>query len=329
MFPTPPSAHRIQTAIVGAGILGLSVARALSRKGHEILLLERSDRIGSGISSRNSEVIHAGIYYDPNDTPLKSRWCVEGKRLLYEYCRERDVPFRRCGKLLVATDPHQRDVELPRWVQRAKRNGVHDLKIVSKEQIADPHSDFYEPNVACEGGIYSPSTGIVDSHALMTALLAEAEERGALLALRSRVQGGKAMAGDEGSILLTVDGEDIKCDNVVVCAGLHSDRIASDIVRSSAGYHGRGGRHDPIPKQYYAKGNYFRLANQASPFTRLIYPLPDPNGGLGVHATIDLSGSTRFGPDVEWIPHGDAEDPDGIDANVDPDRAQAFYDAVR
>lgn len=302
------------------------MARALSKKGHEILLLEQASSIGMGISSRNSEVIHAGIYYDKEIMPLKSRFCVEGKQLLYEYCRERDIPHRRCGKLLVATDEQQRDVGLPKLVEYAKGNGVHDLRIVTRDEISDPYSDVYEPNVTCTGGVYSPSTGIVDSHALMSSLLAEAEENGTTLALHCRVQGGRLVppnSEEEGNVVLQLDDEsEIACDNVIVCAGLATDEIASSILTK-----GNGSTGPSVPKQYYAKGNYFKLENQKSPFTRLIYPLPDPKGGLGVHATIDLTRSTRFGPDVEWL----ATDTtlEGIDMNVDPARAESFYAAVR
>lgn len=303
-----------------------------------MLLLEQSNAIGSGISSRNSEVIHAGIYYDKHTMPLKSQFCVEGKQLLYDYCHDRHIPYRRCGKLLVATDTDQRDVGLPKLVDYAKSNGVHDLQILSKEDIA-----AYEPNVVCTGGVLSPSTGIVDSHAFMTSLLADAEEHGATLALHCRVEGGRPVpinSGEKGSIVLDVDGEEIYCDNVVICAGLATDTIASSILSSCTNAKEDGSSNNgnsrasssegspPIPKQYYAKGNYFKLENQKSPFSRLIYPLPDPKGGLGVHATIDLTGSTRFGPDVEWLDK-DTTNPEDIDMNVDPTRAESFYAAVR
>lgn len=325
--PTKPICqHHIQTAIIGAGVIGLAVGRALSKKGHEVLLLEQATSIGSETSSRNSEVIHAGIYYDRNVMPYKSKFCVEGKQLLYQYCQERDISFKQCGKLLVATDADQRDHGLPKLVEYAKGNGVHDLRLVSMEDINDPYSVVYEPNVKCTGAVYSPSTGIVDSHSLMQSMLAEAEEFGATLALNCQVEGGRS----EGSnVILTVDGEEIVCDNVIVCAGLHSHKIASDILlqpdqKSSIDVENEA----RIPRQYYAKGNYFVLQNQKQPFSRLIYPLPDPRGGLGVHATIDLSGSTKFGPDVEWI-NDTVTNPYDIDMNVDPNRAKSFYAAIR
>ncbi len=320
--PTIPlRQYYIQTAVIGAGVIGLAVGRALSKKGHEVLLLEQSTSIGSETSSRNSEVIHAGIYYDRNITPFKSKFCVEGKKLLYQYCRERNIPFKQCGKLLVATDADQRDNGLPKLVEHAKGNGVHDLRIVSEEDIHDPYSDVYEPNIKCTGAVYSPSTGIIDSHSLMQSLLADAEEHGATLALNCRVEGGR-LAGS--NVILTVDGEEIVCDNVIVCAGLHSHTIASSILSQAKEQENEA----RIPRQYYAKGNYFTLHNQKQPFSRLVYPLPDPRGGLGVHATIDLSGSTKFGPDVEWI-DDTVTNPYDIDMNVDPNRAKSFYDAIR
>lgn len=317
----------IQTAIIGAGVVGLSIARALSKSGHEVLILEQSAAIGSGISSRNSEVIHAGIYYDKDSMPLKSKFCVEGKRMLYTYCRERSIPHRQCGKLLVATDAEQRDVGLPQLIEYAKKNGVQDLQILSCEEIAD-----YEPHVTCTGGVLSPSTGIVDSHSFMTSLLADAEEYGAMLALQCQVQGGRSIptsSEEKGNLVLRVDDSEISCDNVVVCAGLATDKIATSILSSSstAKVDERKSRGQ-IPKQYYAKGNYYKLENQKSPFSRLVYPLPDPKGGLGVHATIDLANSTRFGPDVEWL-DVTTDCPYDIDMSVDPTRAESFYAAVR
>ena len=306
------------------------MARALSKQGHEVLILEKSNSIGSGISSRNSEVIHAGIYYDKDTMPLKSQFCVEGKQLLYEYCRERSIPFRQCGKLLVATDAEQRHVGLPKLVEYAKKNGVHDLKILSSEEIVAD----YEPNVTCTGGALSPSTGIVDSHALMTSLLADAEEHGATLALHCRVKGGRTIptaSKEMGNLVLFVDDSEIACDHVVVCAGLSTDNIATAIISSSCpttAKENESASHVQIPKQFYVKGNYYKLENQKSPFNRLVYPLPDPRGGLGVHATIDLAKSTRFGPDVEWLDFS-SDSPDDIDMSVDPSRAESFYAAVR
>ena len=319
--------HCIQTAIIGAGVIGLFIARSLAcNHNHEVLIIEQQGSIGSGISSRNSEVIHAGIYYDKDTMPLKCRLCVEGKKMMYNYCEERGIPYKRCGKLIVASDVEQRDVGLPKLVEYAKRNGVDDLKILSKEDVTE-----IEPNVVCEGAVLSPSTGIVDSHSLMTSLLGDAEECGATLAQHCKVDSGYILPpstnSKSDSIVLNVDGSEIQCDNVIICAGLASDKIASDILASRSGTSTETGQS--IPKQYYAKGNYFKLENQASPFTRLIYPLPDPRGGLGIHATIDLTGSIKFGPDVQWLDHETPNDPEQIDFRVESSRSDSFYDAIR
>ena len=273
-------------------------------------------------------MIHAGIYYD-QDQPLKSRFCVQGKQMMYDYCQERGIPYKRCGKLIVANDIEQLNVDLPKLIEFAEQNGVNDLKLLSKEDVS-----VVEPNVVCEGAVISPSTGIVDSHGLMTSLLADAEEFGATLVHFSNVEGGHVL---DDSIVLNVDGSEIQCENVVICAGLASDKVASKIMTSSnnTSSHSVDNMHilrqqsQPLPKQYYAKGNYFKLENQAPPFTRLIYPLPDPKGGLGIHATLDLSGSIKFGPDVQWLDHNAANDSELIDMNVDETRTDAFYDAIR
>lgn len=316
--------HHIQTAVIGAGVIGLSVASSLAKDcRHEVLILEQSTSIGSGISSRNSEVIHAGIYYDRDTMPLKSQLCVDGKQIMYDYCRERDIPYRQCGKLLVATDAIQKNIGLPQLIEYAKKNGVHDLQLLTKEQVAE-----YEPYVACTGGVLSPSTGIVDSHAFMTSLLADAEEFGATLALQCKVQGGRV---EKGTLVLQVDESEIACDNIIICAGLATDTIAAAILHTSSSKAKDDectSQEEAFPKQFYAKGNYYKLENQKSPFSRLVYPLPDPNGGLGVHATIDLANSTRFGPDVEWLDLTTG-DPGAIDMNVDPARAESFYAAIR
>jgi L-2-hydroxyglutarate oxidase LhgO len=217
-------------------------------------------------------------------------------------------------------------------MEMAQRNGVHDLRMLSKHDVEN-----MEPNVVSEGAVLSPSTGIVDSHALLTSLLADAQECGATLALNCQVKSGYVLPskrdGNRQSIVLIVDGSEIECDNVVISAGLSSDAIASEILSSTKHNAAQAIHEAPssrLPTQYYAKGNYFRLQNQKSPFSRLIYPLPDPNGGLGIHATIDLSGSTKFGPDVEWLDCSLVNRPDSMmDVNVDSSRADSFYHAIR
>ena len=288
--------------VVGAGVVGLAVARALALEGREVLILEKEDAIGTGISSRNSEVIHAGIYY-PKDS-LMARFCVAGRRALYAYCESRGVPYRRCGKLIVAADDAERK-RLDGIAQRALANGVEDMRVLSAAEAM-----ALEANLSATGALLSPSTGIIDSHALMLSYLGEAEEQGAMLALNAPVerversaQGLSVMVG--GATPMQLD-----CRLLVNAAGLYATEIASRIDTMPAGR---------IPTTYYAKGNYYSLIGR-SPFSRLIYPVPVP-GGLGVHITLDLAGQARFGPDVEWI--------DSIDYSVDPKRADSFYAAVR
>jgi len=264
------------------------------------VILDAEDAIGTHTSSRNSEVIHAGIYYPEGS--VKARACVEGKLRLYEYCASHGVPHRRCGKLIVATDERQLK-ELENIRAKAHANGVTDVDWIAQEEVAR-----MEPELFCMGALHSPSTGIIDSHALMLAYLGDAEERGAMLALKSRFQKAKVEAD---GIALHVEGaEPIKAANVVNSAGLRAPTVA----RAIAGYPAA-----KAPGEFYAKGNYYTL-NRRNPFKRLIYPVPEP-GGLGVHVTLDLAGQARFGPDVEWV--------ERIEYDVDPKRAERFYAAIR
>ncbi len=288
--------------VIGAGVVGLAVARALAQAGREVIILEASDVIGNETSSRNSEVIHAGIYYVPGS--LKGQLCVAGKKLLYRYCEERGVPHRNCTKLIVATNQAQHGA-LAAIRANALGNGVDDLELLSGAE-----AKALEPNLHCVAALLSPSTGIVDSHGLMLAYLGDAEAHGAMLAFNSPVVGGQVA---DNAITLEVGGAEpmrLACRTVVNAAGLHAQRIARSIV---------GIPSQSIPPAHLAKGNYFSLAAKP-PFSRLIYPVPEP-GGLGVHITIDLAGQARFGPDVEWV--------DRIDYNVDPRRADKFYAEVR
>ena len=285
--------------VVGAGAVGLAVARALALAGREVVILEAEDAIGTHTSSRNSEVIHAGIYYPKGS--LKALSCVEGRQLLYEYCESHGVPYRRCGKLIVATNPDQ-EKELLSIGEKARANGVTDLKRLTKEEALQ-----MEPELACVAALHSPSTGIIDSHALMLAYLGDAEAAGAMLALKSVFQ--RAFFDDGFEI--HVDGsEPVRARILVNSAGLRAPSVAKSI---------EGYDKDLAPKEFYAKGNYYTL-NKKNPFKRLIYPVPEP-GGLGVHVTLDLAGQARFGPDVEWT--------DRIDYAVDPRRAERFYAAIR
>jgi len=292
----------IDAVVIGAGVVGLAVARALALAGREVVVLEAEDAIGTHTSSRNSEVIHAGIYY-PRDS-LKARSCVEGRHRLYAYCASHGVPHRRSGKLIVATEEAQL-AELESIRQRALANGVDDIAWLSRTQTL-----ALEPALSAVASLHSPSTGIIDSHALMLAYLGDAEAQGAMLALKSPLE--QARLRDDG-IELQVGGAEpmrLHARCVVNAAGLHAPSLARRI---------EGYPSEQAPDEYYAKGNYYALAGRA-PFARLVYPVPEP-GGLGVHVTLDLAGQARFGPDVEWV--------ERIDYQVDPQRAERFYAAIR
>jgi L-2-hydroxyglutarate oxidase LhgO len=288
--------------VAGAGVVGLAVARSLAEAGVEVLLLEAADGIGTQTSSRNSEVIHAGIYY-PADS-LMARFCVDGRSRLYTYCTERGIAHQRCGKLIVATDAGERE-RLGAIAARAHANGVDDLHEISAEEAL-----ALEPALHTTGALHSPSTGIIDSHGYMVALLGDIEAAGGMLVLESPVLSG--VVEDEG-ITLTIGGADpmtLRCKTFINSAGLDATALAGRIEGMSKAH---------IPQPYLAKGSYFSLAGR-SPFTRLIYPVP-VKGGLGTHLTLDLAGQARFGPDVEWV--------DAIDYDVDPGRAASFYAGVR
>ena len=305
------AASKVEAVVIGAGVVGLAVARALSVAGRrEVLLIDRADRIGSETSSRNSEVVHAGLYY-PRDS-FKTKFCVRGRQLLYEFCESRGVEYRRCGKLVVATNPGQ-SKRLEALHKQAIDNGVSDVQLISADAVQNMEPD----TKALGGALWSPSTGIVDSHAFMVSLLADAEENGSTLALHSSVEDSEIVEREQ-RINLLVAGMWLDCKMVVNCAGLWADELARRI-------HSRHSWHPP--SQYFCKGNYFRLQGQRAPFTHLIYPLPDDRGGLGVHATIDVAGQVKFGPDVQWL---DPETtPDSIDWTPDAGRADAFYSSIR
>ena len=291
---------RVDAVVIGAGLVGLAVARALATTGREVVILESEDAIGTHTSSRNSEVIHAGIYYPQGS--LKARACVEGRQRLYDYCAERGVPHRRCGKLIVATDAAQLE-ELEGIRQKAHANGVTDVVHMSPVQAR-----AMEPELHCVAALHSPSTGIIDSHALMLAYLGDAERAGAMLALKSPLAKGVVRTG--GIELHVAGAEPILAAQVVNSAGLRAPSLA----RRIEGYPAK-----LAPPELYAKGNYYSLSKRP-PFSRLVYPVPEP-GGLGVHVTLDLGGRARFGPDVEWV--------DRIDYTVDLRRAERFYAAIR
>ena len=294
--------EKVECLVVGAGVVGLAVAQALARAGREVIIVESERGIGSGVSSRNSEVIHAGIYYP---TGLdKTRLCVDGKAMLYAFCREFGVPHKRCGKLLVAVNAGEID-KLAALKAQADANGVTDLVWLSAQETR-----ALEPALVAERALLSPSTGVIDSHAFMLALSGDAATHGAMMALNTPVVAGRAVAG--GLIIETGGSAPMRvaAATVVNAAGLGAQALARSIAGMPAA---------KIPPLHLAKGNYFSLSGR-SPFSRLIYPMPTP-GGLGVHLTLDLAGEARFGPDVEWV--------DAIDYDVDPRRAASFYAAIR
>ena len=292
----------VECVVVGAGVIGLAVARKLALAGHEVIVLEAADGIGTETSSRNSEVIHAGIYYPAGS--IMARFCVTGRHKLYDYCCEKHVPHRNCGKLIVATSADE-DAMLAGIKSRAEANGVEGMRILTAHEAV-----AMEPNLSCTSALLSPVTGIIDTHAFMLALQGDAENAGAVFVFHSPVTAARVLPhGFE----VSVGGSDpttLACRLLVNAAGLHASTLAGRIDAMPP---------DRIPPIYYAKGNYFTLSGR-SPFSRLVYPVPVP-GGLGVHLTIDLGGQARFGPDVQWI--------DAIDYTVDPKRAEGFYAAVR
>jgi L-2-hydroxyglutarate oxidase LhgO len=292
---------RVDCVVIGAGVVGLAVARKLAQAGREVIVLEEAEAIGTITSSRNSEVIHAGIYYRAGS--WMARMCVSGKHALYRYCSERGIPHKNCGKLIVATSPKETE-KLQSIKAHAEANGVLDMQL-----LAGDAARALEPALACDAALLSPSTGIIDSHAYMLSLRGEAEDAGAAFAfhtplIRARAKGGviEVEAGGEAPMTL-------QCSLLVNAAGLSATHVARNID---------GMPLDRIPPSYLAKGNYFSC-NARAPFSRLIYPVPEP-GGLGVHLTLDMAGQARFGPDVEWI--------ETIDYEVDPSRAERFYPEI-
>ncbi|MEJ6023426.1 NAD(P)/FAD-dependent oxidoreductase [Ramlibacter sp. PS4R-6] len=297
---------RIGALVVGAGVVGLAVARALAQAGHETIVCEAETAIGQGVSSRNSEVIHAGLYYTPGS--LKARLCVRGKEMLYALCATHGVPHRNCGKFVVANSPEEAK-GLDALLARAAANGV------PVERIDAAQARAAEPALQCVAALSSPTTGIVDSHALMLALQGDLERAGGFVALGSAVD--SAVLGHDGEphVVRMADGSEIAAPILVNSASLHACALA----RRFAGL-----PPSAIPREHFAKGNYYSLAGKA-PFSRLIYPAP-ADAWLGVHLTLDLGGQAKFGPDLEWLA---ARTPQEIDYAVDPKRADGFYAEVR
>ena len=289
---------RVECVVAGAGVVGLATARRLAQAGLEVVVVEAAGDIGTGTSSRNSEVIHAGIYYPAGS--LMARLCVAGKKALYTYCDQRGISYRRCGKLIVATADGESD-KLAAIKAHAEANGVDDMKVLTA--------------LTCVGALLSPSTGIVDSHGYMLSLRGDIEEAGGALAFHAPLLRAKAVS-DGFEVEIGGDAPmALHCRMLINSGGLSAPAVARAI---------EGMPPDRIPTSYYAKGNYFSCATRA-PFSRLIYPVPEA-GGLGVHLTIDLGGQAKFGPDVEWIESPDAA---SLDYAVDPARADRFYPAIR
>lgn len=289
--------------VVGAGVVGLAIGRALALQGHAVIVAEAGKAIGTGVSSRSSEVIHAGMYYPEGS--LRALHCVKGSHALYHFCERNGVPHRRCGKLIVAGDERESEA-IAAIHARGRANGVPSLALLEPAEARR-----LEPNLTCTLALHSPDTGIVDSHALMLALLGEIEDRGGGLALQTRVE---SLARKDGQWLAAFQGAEageIPFDAIVNAAGFGAPALAA----RTDGY-----PPDAVPRLHLARGNYFGCTGKPA-FTRLIYPAPRVDGGLGIHLTLDLNGRVRFGPDVEWI--------DEPDYRVDPGRADSFYEAIR
>ena len=293
----------IECLVIGAGVVGLAIARELALAGTEVLVLEAEEGIGMGTSSRNSEVIHAGLYYPQGS--LKARLCVEGKQQLYAYCDTRHIPYKRLGKLLVATNDSQVPY-LEKIAAQGKANGVDDLQWLSAEQTRK-----LEPELDCVAAVLSPSTGIIDSHAYMLALQGDAENAGAQVILRTPMLNASIDA--DGAFTCQFGGEEamtLRCRKLINASGLHAPTLARSIQGLDPAH---------IPGEYYCKGSYFTL-NRRAPFSHLIYPMPN-SAGLGVHLTLDMGGQAKFGPDTEWI--------ESENYLVNPAHLTAFDQAIR
>jgi L-2-hydroxyglutarate oxidase LhgO len=295
-----PTMH-VQTIVIGAGIVGLAVARALADSGREVLVLERAEHVGAETSSRNSEVVHSGLYYAPGS--LKARTCVRGAAQLYEYCVARGVPHRRTGKLIVATTDAER-AALERYLQLGTANGVQGLRLIGPDE-----ANALEPEVRCVAALHSPATGIVDSHALMVALWGDLQHAGGDVVFRTAVLGG-SRESETFALRLDGDADELRCSELVNAAGLYAPTLARTLTDCAG---------DAAPTAYYARGHYYTLSGKP-PFQRLVYPIAEA-AGLGIHATIDLAGRVRFGPDVEWT--------NEIDYRFDETRRAAFAASIR
>ena len=292
----------MQVLVVGAGVIGLAVARAAALRGHDVIVAEATGGIGNGVSSRNSEVIHGGIYYPTGS--LRARHSTRGRRMLYEFCAAHGLAYNKCGKLIVATDAAEL-VKVEALMAQGDANGVEGLELIGGNAAR-----ALEVELACIGALYSPESGIVDSHGYMRALWGDLEDCGGRIAFATPVERMSLAAGEWHVEFGGRDAGAANFDAIINSAGLSAQALARHIEGYPA---------DKIPPLVLAKGNYFAFAGKPV-FSRLIYPTP-VDGGLGVHVTLDLAGRMRFGPDVEWIDHESY--------TVDPRRADAFYDRIR
>lgn len=320
--------ERVECVVVGAGVVGLAIARAMAMRGREVVVVDAAPTVGTSTSSRNSEVIHAGIYY-PNSS-LKALLCVQGRKSLYSYCQERNVPYKQIGKIIVATNTCQIPA-LESIHCRGRNNGVNDLRFLSSEEVSQ-----LEPNITCVKGLWSPSTGIIDSHSFMMSLQADAEVHGATFAFNSSVIQGNV--GSEGLELHVCSTEvltsknisdQLNADSIVLCAKIAINAAGLSAVAIARRLHGFP--KEAVPADFYARGCYFSLIGlKSAPFYHLVYPIPE-EGGLGVHVTLDLGGQVRFGPDVEWLDNISTDKAYKLefDYSVDPKRAERFYPEIR
>jgi L-2-hydroxyglutarate oxidase LhgO len=295
-------AYSAETVVIGAGVVGIAVARAFAMAGHEVLVLEQEGRIGQHQSSHNSEVIHSGIYYSPSS--VKARLCLSGRTELYAFAAERGIPHRRVGKLVVATESEQ-VAKLRSMYAASLANGVEDVTLLDRSE-----AKAKEPALECMAALWSPSTGVIDSHAYLLALQAEAEQHGATFAFNARLRSGEVKPSGFRLRIDAPEPTDIDCRHFINCGGL----FAPALMRTLAGYPA-----ERIPHAWFARGNYFACQCRV-PFDRLIYPVPDQIG-LGIHLTLDVSGGAKFGPDVELV--------DKVSYAIDPSRAEHFYTSIR
>ena len=310
--------EQVDTVVIGAGVVGLAVARALALSGREVMVIEKEVAVGQGVSSRNSEVVHGGLYYPTGS--LKAKLCVRGKELLYAYCAKRGLPYQQCGKLIVATDASQME-KLAKIEAQAAANGVPVQRLSSAQAKA------IEPELECLAALLSPTTGIVSAHDLMTALQGDLENAGGMVALATQVESVRFFKGNEAlsGVLIAQSAMESGANAEQIELGFHHLINATGLYAPLLARRFEGLQSEHIPPAHFAKGNYYSLAGKA-PFKHLIYPIPEA-AGLGVHLTLDLGGQAKFGPDVQWLEGIDS--PDHIDYSVDPRRADGFYAEVR